>query len=148
MGPDLLTLRRHKSPWELARLEEAARVAAEVYRHGAEILRPGLTEAAFAGRLFARAMELGHEGTLRSRGGFEAYSWIGIFAPAATPAPAVRKLTEDFQAALRHEEVARKLTDAGFEVMATDGPSLDRFAIGQFERWSDFVRKTGLKVEE
>jgi tripartite-type tricarboxylate transporter receptor subunit TctC len=60
----------------------------------------------------------------------------------------VRKLTEDFQVALRSEEVSRKLTEAGFEVMATDGPALDRHAVQQFERWSDFVRKTGLKVEE
>ena len=80
--------------------------------------------------------------------GFEAYSWIGIFAPSATPPATVKKLTEDFQAALRHEEVSKKLSDAGFEVMATDGPALDRFAVGQYERWSDFVKKTGLKMEE
>jgi len=80
--------------------------------------------------------------------GFEAYSWIGLFAPSATPGATVKKLTEDFQAALTNAEVAKKLTDAGFEVMATDGPALDRFARGQYERWSDFVKKTGLKVEE
>jgi tripartite-type tricarboxylate transporter receptor subunit TctC len=80
--------------------------------------------------------------------GFEAYSWIGIFAPAATPAATVKKLTDDFQAALAHAEVTKKLTDAGFEVMATDGPALDRFARGQFDRWSDFVKRTGLKMEE
>ncbi len=79
---------------------------------------------------------------------FEAYSWIGIFAPAATPAATVRKLTEDFQFALKSEDVSRKLSDAGFEVMATDGPTLDRFAREQYERWNDFVKKTGLKVEE
>lgn len=80
--------------------------------------------------------------------GFEAYSWIGIFAPAATPAPVVKKLSEDFQAALKHPEVSGKLTDAGFEVMATDGPAVDKYAREQFERWSAFVKKTGLKMEE
>jgi tripartite-type tricarboxylate transporter receptor subunit TctC len=80
--------------------------------------------------------------------GFEAYSWIGIFAPSATPAPIVKKLTEDFVVALKHPEVSGKLTDAGFEVMATDGPALDRYAHEQFERWSAFVKKTNLKVEE
>ena len=80
--------------------------------------------------------------------GFEAYSWIGIFAPSATPPATVKKLTEDFQAALTHAEVTKKLTDAGFEVMASDGPALDRFAASQFERWSDFVKRTGLKMEE
>jgi len=80
--------------------------------------------------------------------GFEAYSWIGIFAPSATPAATVKKLTEDFQAALGNAEVSKKLADSGFEVMATDGPALDRFARGQYDRWSEFVKRSGLKMEE
>jgi tripartite-type tricarboxylate transporter receptor subunit TctC len=80
--------------------------------------------------------------------GFEAYSWIGIFAPAATPAATVKKLTEDFQAALTSPEVSGKLTEAGFEVMATDGPTLDRYAREQYQRWDAFVKRTNLKVEE
>lgn len=67
-------------------MEEAGRLAAEVYRHAAEILRPGMTEVEFAGRLFARAMELGHEGLLRSRGSFQGYSWHVLSGPnTATP---------------------------------------------------------------
>jgi len=80
--------------------------------------------------------------------GFEAYSWIGIFAPAATPPALLRKLSEDFQAALNDPETHRKLTQAGFEVMASDGPALDRYARVQYERWKGFVAKTGLKLEE
>lgn len=80
--------------------------------------------------------------------GFEAYSWIGIFAPAATPAATVKKLTADWQAALTSPEVSGKLTEAGFEVMATDGPALDRFARQQYERWDAFVKKAGIKMEE
>ena len=80
--------------------------------------------------------------------GFVVNSWIGIFAPSATPAGTVKKLTEDFQAALGHAEVTKKLTDAGFEVMASDGPALDRYAREQHDRWGDFVKRTGLKMEE
>lgn len=80
--------------------------------------------------------------------GFEAYSWIGIFAPAATPAPVLRKLTEDFQAALNTTEVHGKLTQAGFEVMATDGPGLDRHWKAEHDRWAKFVRETKLKLDE
>jgi tripartite-type tricarboxylate transporter receptor subunit TctC len=32
--------------------------------------------------------------------GFEAYSWIGIFAPAATPPATVARLSQEFQASL------------------------------------------------
>ncbi|GAA7758127.1 tripartite tricarboxylate transporter substrate binding protein [Helicobacter pylori] len=80
--------------------------------------------------------------------GFEAYSWIGVFAPSGTPPAVARKLTSDFQAALNDPETHRKLTQAGFEVMATDGPALDRYAREQYERWKAFVAKTGLKLEE
>ena len=80
--------------------------------------------------------------------GFEAYSWIGIFAPAATPASVVSKLTDDFKATLNNPEVHGKLTAGGFEVMATDGPGVDRYAREQYERWSAFVRETHIKLEQ
>ncbi|MFZ2737413.1 MAG: tripartite tricarboxylate transporter substrate binding protein [Burkholderiaceae bacterium] len=80
--------------------------------------------------------------------GFEAYSWIGIFAPAATPAAVLRKTTADFQATLRDSEVNRKLSQAGFEVMASDGPGVERYAHEQYERWSAFVKRTQLKLED
>ena len=80
--------------------------------------------------------------------GFEAYSWIGIFAPSATPPATLRRLTDEFQAALTATDVKDKLTAAGFEVMATDGPALDRYAREQFERWSTFVKTSGIKLEE
>jgi len=80
--------------------------------------------------------------------GFEAYSWIGIFAPAATPAATVAKLSRDFQTTLNTPEVQRKLTQLGFEVMATDGPGVERHARQEYERWSNFVRSTNLKLDE
>jgi tripartite-type tricarboxylate transporter receptor subunit TctC len=80
--------------------------------------------------------------------GFEAYSWIGIFAPAATPPETLHKLTEQFRATLNSPDVHSQLTQAGFEVMATDGPGVDRYARQQYERWKAFVQSTGLKLEE
>ena len=80
--------------------------------------------------------------------GFEAYSWIGIFAPAATPPAVVQKLTRDFQTALNAADVHAKLTQSGFEVMATDSPGVDQHLRREYERWSAFVRETRLKLEE
>ena len=80
--------------------------------------------------------------------GFQAYSWIGVFAPSATPAPIVHKLTEDFQAALTTPEIKTKLTQSGFEVMATDGPALDKHVRDEYERWSRFVRDNKIKLED
>ncbi|MBY0408652.1 MAG: tripartite tricarboxylate transporter substrate binding protein [Burkholderiaceae bacterium] len=80
--------------------------------------------------------------------GFEAYSWIGIFAPAATPAPIVQKLTEDFQTTLNTPDVKTRLTQSGFEVMATDGPALDKYVRQEYERWGRFVRENKIKLED
>lgn len=80
--------------------------------------------------------------------GFEAYSWIGIFAPAATPAAVLGKLTRDFQATLNTPDIHRKLTQLGFEVMATDGPGVERHTRQEFERWGNFVRSSKLKLDE
>jgi len=80
--------------------------------------------------------------------GFEAYSWIGIFAPAATPADKLKALTDGFQAALNAPEVHTRLTQAGFEVMATDGAAVEQHARKEYERWSEFVRATGLNLQE
>ena len=80
--------------------------------------------------------------------GFEAYSWIGIFTPSGTPPETVRKLTEAFRETLQTPEVHDKLTAGGFEVMATDGPGVERHARQEYERWSAFVKASNLKIAE
>lgn len=80
--------------------------------------------------------------------GFEAYSWIGIFAPSGTAAATVRQLTDAFQATLNSPDIHQKLSQAGFEVMATDGPALDRHLKDEYERWGLFVRQTHLKLDD
>lgn len=80
--------------------------------------------------------------------GFEAHSWIGIFAPAATPSATLKHLTDDFQATLNSPDVHGKLTQAGFEVMATDGAGVDKHLRAEYERWNSFVQSTRLKLDE
>jgi tripartite-type tricarboxylate transporter receptor subunit TctC len=79
--------------------------------------------------------------------GFEAYSWIGIFAPAATPAAVVNKLHDDFVAAVNDPEVRAKLTGAGFEVVGSTQAELGRFVRNEYERWDRFARETQIKFE-
>jgi tripartite-type tricarboxylate transporter receptor subunit TctC len=80
--------------------------------------------------------------------GFEAYSWIGVFAPADTPAAMVKKLTADFQAVLSDPEIKTKLTQGGFDVQASDGATLDKYAKLEFERWQQFVKTTKLNLDD
>ena len=80
--------------------------------------------------------------------GFEAYSWIGAFAPAETPAAIVKKLTADFQAVLNDPEIKSKLTQGGFDVQASDGPTLDKHVKRDYERWQQFIKNTQLNLED
>jgi len=80
--------------------------------------------------------------------GYEAYSWIGAFAPAETPAEIVKKLTADFQAVINDPEIKTKLSQGGFDVQASDGPTLDKYAKREFERWQQFVKTTQLNLED
>jgi tripartite-type tricarboxylate transporter receptor subunit TctC len=80
--------------------------------------------------------------------GFEAYSWIGAFAPSETPAATVKKLTADFQAVLSDPEIKSKLSQGGFDVQASDGPTLDKYAKREFDRWQQFVKTTQLNLED
>lgn len=79
---------------------------------------------------------------------FEAYSWIGVFAPAGTPNTVISKLTGDFQAVLNDPEIKSKLTQGGFEVIAGDGATAERYTRQEFDRWNQFVKITKLKLED
>jgi len=79
--------------------------------------------------------------------GFVAYSWSGMFAPAGTPADTVRKLTAAFQTVLADPEVSRKLNEAGFEIVASDGPALEQYVRSEYERWDSFIKANNISLE-
>ena len=68
VGRDIVRQRAVKSPWEVERIRAAAAVTIGVYELIPGILREGITEAEFAGRVEAEARRLGHEGFIRMRG--------------------------------------------------------------------------------
>ncbi len=67
VGPLLVRRRAVKSAWEIERIAAAAGLVAAVWARIPEILREGMTEAAFAGRVEAEARALGHQGVIRMR---------------------------------------------------------------------------------
>lgn len=68
VGRDLVRQRAVKSAWEVERVRAAAALADAVWERAGGLLEPGLSEAAFAGRVEAEARALGHEGVIRMRG--------------------------------------------------------------------------------
>jgi tripartite-type tricarboxylate transporter receptor subunit TctC len=80
--------------------------------------------------------------------GFEAYAWIGIFAPAGTPDAVVQRLHRDFTATLADPETAKKLAAVGVEIVGSTPQELDRFARSEYEKWARFARETKLTFEQ
>ncbi len=79
--------------------------------------------------------------------GFEVYSWVGMVAPAKTPALVLDKLSTDMTATLRDPEVAKRLSDGGFEVVAGGREAMDRFVKGESERWGRLIRNRRIVAE-
>jgi Xaa-Pro aminopeptidase len=96
VGRDIVQQRAVKSAWEVARIRVAAAVADGVCALIPGILREGLTEVEFAGRVEAEARRLGHEGYIRMRG-FNQEMFYGqlLTGPSATaPSQAASRSTE------------------------------------------------------
>src|SRR6266567_2316311 len=79
--------------------------------------------------------------------GFEAYNWIGVFAPAATPQAVLGRLHGEFVAALAEADVRQKLVAVGFEIVGSTPQELDRFVRSEVAHWDKFVREFNIKFE-
>ena len=66
--------------------------------------------------------------------------WIGMFAPARTPAPVVRRLYEAGKQAISTPAVANQLKVQGFEVSGQDPEAFRAFIAREIARWSEVVR--------
>lgn len=79
--------------------------------------------------------------------GFEAYNWIGAFAPAGTPAPVIARLQRDFAASLEAPDARGKLGAVGFEIVASGPKELDDFVRREYEHWSRFAREFDVRFD-
>ncbi len=73
--------------------------------------------------------------------------WIGIIAPAGTPAPIVKKLGEAFDGAVREPEVHEKLVDLGLDPIAGDGAAMAAAYAQEKPVWRGLLAKAGLPVK-
>lgn len=79
---------------------------------------------------------------------YKAYSWYGLFGPAATPRPVVERLAAAVDRALTDPAIGNRLDEMGTPAML--GYTPDRFA--QYVRdeivtWVPIVRASGARVE-
>jgi tripartite-type tricarboxylate transporter receptor subunit TctC len=65
--------------------------------------------------------------------------WLGVFVPAATPAPIVASLQAALQVALRRPETATAFERAGAEVRFTSTAEAERTLRAEFEMWRNLI---------
>ena len=87
--------------------------------------------------------------TIAEQGGgdFDLVAWFMLYAPAATPAPALAKLREAVAQAVATPEVQAKLAAQGLEVPTLRGAELDAFGRTEIAKWSELVKRSGAQVD-
>lgn len=75
--------------------------------------------------------------------------WVGIFAPAGTPAPTVARVNADTARALAEPELRQKLTASGFRVAEPMTPAeYAAFHRAELARWGAAVRAAGVTIND
>jgi tripartite-type tricarboxylate transporter receptor subunit TctC len=78
---------------------------------------------------------------------FEAGTWCGMLAPAATPRPVVSRLATEVAAVMNLPEVRDTLVNQGLEAMPTAPEQFDALLRADLTRLSTVIKAAGIKGE-
>lgn len=88
--------------------------------------------------------------TLQETGlkGYESLGWIGLYAPAGTPDPIVRRLAAEWNKARQQPELAAQLAAMGMGALSTNSPeAFAAFQRAEVDRWSKVIADAGVKAD-
>jgi tripartite-type tricarboxylate transporter receptor subunit TctC len=80
--------------------------------------------------------------------GFEATAWVGIFAPARTPADVVAKVQHETQRIVRLPDIAQRLRELGATPVANPPSEFAAFVKQDTEKWRTLVATAKIQVEQ
>ena len=79
--------------------------------------------------------------------GYEASTFTGLFAPAATPQPVVAKLFLSLRKALSNESVRERYRGMGVEIIDMSQAEFDAYVRADFDKWRRVAREGNIVVE-
>lgn len=79
--------------------------------------------------------------------GYEAYSWVGLVAPAQTPPDIVRKIHRDVSEILKQRDVADKLNQQGALPIGDTPEEFTQYIRDEIAKWGKVVREANIKLD-
>ena len=80
--------------------------------------------------------------------GLVSETWFGIFGPANMPPALAQRITEASDAVMGDADLRARLLGLGIDPRAGDGRALAEVARVERERWTELVRRLGIRVGE
>src|SRR5690606_32529612 len=77
---------------------------------------------------------------------FESNSWFGVIAPKGVPADAVRKLSQEFEAILKSDDIRKRLSEQGLEVSSKGPDAFKAFLLQEMKKAEKAVKASGATV--
>jgi tripartite-type tricarboxylate transporter receptor subunit TctC len=77
----------------------------------------------------------------------ESLAWIGLLAPAKTPAEVVERLAAETRKALAAPEARTTLSRAGFDVVGSGPAQFQEWQKAEIAKWGRVIRATGAKPD-
>jgi tripartite-type tricarboxylate transporter receptor subunit TctC len=79
--------------------------------------------------------------------GYQAANWIGIVAPAGTPAPVVALLHKEISAIQDSPELRQRFTSEGADVLQMSVAEFGAFMVGEHAKWGRVIEDAKIKAE-
>lgn len=78
---------------------------------------------------------------------FDYVLWVGMFAPAGTPAEVVDKINRDVNRVLKEPDVRERMLALGAEAMAMSAAEFDRFMRAEMDDAAKVVKAAAIRVQ-
>jgi len=79
--------------------------------------------------------------------GFEYIGWLGIAAPAGTPAPIIERLQREIAVILLTDEARKYLASNGREPVASTPAAFTAFIRAEHAKWGHVIRESNIRAE-
>jgi tripartite-type tricarboxylate transporter receptor subunit TctC len=77
---------------------------------------------------------------------YESLGWFGLFAPAATPAALVARISSDLRKVLLSDDLKKRLAEQGAEPAPSTPDQFRAFVNGDIRKWIDLANRAGIKL--